>query len=759
MKRGSLIIGWLVGAVLLQVPATAQTPRTSSPVRRPQIWAIIVGVGNPLDPKIRAQSSRETVQQASDVLRWFTRVAGWDRRNLLLLTDFGGNANPGLPQSPAPNITPSKQNLDWAFREWLAPRAQPGDIIFFYFAGQARAVVPAGAPVFPEYFLVPTDVLADNLSVRGWSLDKALDRYAKQGKFQIVCWLGTTLQVHQAAIGGIAGPADLARLSRDWLLRLARWPGVTVWLAADRPPPTPAADPAISFSKALLQGLGNKDREQNLAACLQTLHRDSKLKLGGFQSVGGVPPGLTLWADQLGVPVKQSKPEMVVQVGHADRIHDIVSTSDSRMLMTASQDSTVRVWSPGQKALLRVLTGHAVGATALGLSSNGQWLVSGGGRGEILIHDLTQDFTRRSVARQPYDEGSRVEQIAMLPDGTHFVTIDSKGFGFLWDLRKPSLTLERWIQDSACRKVASGGSGGKGIVAALCGDGTVRLFDSSGAGGVAIPVPGGHPSAITVSWDGRLLGVGCDNGLVVVRDIIAGRQIDQKLGEGSIDHLAFSHQDLLAVGDEKGVRLIEVKAGPTLGRAADLLREGGAEKLTFSPDGRLLAACTRDGGTLHVWRIDSVAQQQSIVKEPPAGVVSLAFSSDGRNLITGTKLGSVKTWPLEDRGAAPPGRFRRTVARSSTSQLPRAAVFCLSSTSCTRLISGTSPSDRAAGWPVRGLPAPSRATMSWCWPTGPGHTSRGVWCGSIGARWRSTGPSLRGQAASSRSHQTPGLTW
>jgi len=698
MKRGSLIIGWLVGAVLLQVPATAQTPRTSSPVRRPQIWAIIVGVGNPLDPKIRAQSSRETVQQASDVLRWFTGVAGWDRRNLLLLTDFGGNANPGLPQSPAPNITPSKQNLDWAFREWLAPRAQPGDIIIFYFAGQARAVVPAGAPVFPEYFLVPTDVLADNLSVRGWSLDRALDRYAKQGKFQIVCWLGTTLQVHQAAIGGIAGPADLARLSRDWLLRLARWPGVTVWLASDRPPPTPAADPAIPFTKALLQGLGNKDREQNLAACLQTLHRDSKLKLGGFQSVGGVPPGLTLWADQLGVPVKQSQPEMVVQVGHADRIHDIVSTSDSRMLMTASQDSTVRVWSPGQKALLRVLNGHAVGVTALGLSSNGQWLVSGGGRGEILIHDLTQDFTRRSVARQPYDEGSRVEQIAMLPDGTHFVTIDSKGFGFLWDLGKPSLTLERWIQDSACRKVASGGSGGKGIVAALCGDGTVRLFDSSGAGGVAIPVPGGHPSAITVSWDGRLLGVGCENGLVVVRDIIAGRQIDQKLGEGSIDHLAFSHQDLLAVGDEKGVRLIEVKAGPTLGRASDLLREGGAEKLTFSPDGRLLAACTRDGGTLHVWRIDSVAQQQSIVQEPPAGVVSLAFSCDGRNLITGTKLGSVKTWPLEDRGAAPSWTIpanRGKVQHVSTSpgrrfllvinELHQAYLWDLAQRSCRRL--------------------------------------------------------------------------
>lgn len=707
MKRSLLIIAWLIAAALLQgPPATAQTAPTSALARRPQLWAIIVGVGSPLDPKVRAQSRREAVQQAFNVLRWFSGTAGWDRSHLLLLTDFGGNDDPGLPQSPSPNITPSKKNLDWAFQTWLASKAQPGDVIVFYFAGQSRALVAGDPSVSPDYYLLPSDVLSVNLPVRGWALDRALDGYARQGKFQVVCWLGTALQVQQAAGGGNARPADPARLNRDWLRRLARWPAVTVWLASDRPPLNPASDPAAPFTKALLEGLGIKDRKQNLAACLRTLHRDSKLELGGFQSIGGVPPGLTLWADQFGVPVKQPQPEMVLQVGHADRIHDIVSTPDSRMLMTASQDSTVRVWSPSQKALLRVLTGHAVGVTALGLSSNGKWLVSGGGRGEILIHDLTQDFARRSVARQPYEEGSRVEQIAMLPDGTHFVTIDSKGYGFLWDLGKPSLTLERWIQDAACRRVASGGSGGKGIVAALCGEGTVRLFDSSGAGGVAIPVPGGRPSAIAVSIDGRLLGVGCDNGLVVVRDIITGQQIDQKVGEGSIEHLAFSPQELLAVGHEKGVRLIEVKAGPTLGRASDLLGDGGTEKLTFSPDGRMLAACTRDGGALQVWRIDGVAQQQSIVKEPQAGVLSLAFSSDSRNLITGTKLGSVKTWPLEDRGEAPSWTIpanRGKVQHVSTSpgrrfllvinELHQAHIWDLAQRSCRRLAGTWSSGD------------------------------------------------------------------
>ena len=108
---------------------------------------------------------------------------------------------------------------------------------------------------------------------------------------------------------------------------------------------------------------------------------------------------------------------MVLQVGHADRVHEIVSTPDSRTLLTASQDSTIRVWSPGEKSLLRVLTGHAVGVTAMALSGDGRWLVSGGGRGEVLIHDLSRDFERQSVARQPHDEGSRVVQVAMLPDG------------------------------------------------------------------------------------------------------------------------------------------------------------------------------------------------------------------------------------------------------------------------------------------------------------------------------------------------------
>ena len=170
--------------------------------RRPQVWAIIVGVGSPAHPMLKATTSREAVRQATSAFGWFSRTAGWDRNHLLLLTDFGGSDDPGTVRSPAPNITPLKKNLDWAFREWLKPRVKPDDVIVFYFAGQARSIAPSDPSSLPENYLLPSDARSESLASSGWSLDRALDFYAKQGKYQIVCWLGTSFTIRAGARWG-----------------------------------------------------------------------------------------------------------------------------------------------------------------------------------------------------------------------------------------------------------------------------------------------------------------------------------------------------------------------------------------------------------------------------------------------------------------------------------------------------------------------------------------------------------------------------
>ncbi len=677
MRRPMMLIGGLVMVVLAAgKEARAQAAGAESSTRRPQVWAIIVGVGSPVDPKLKALSSRDAVPQAFNVLGWFSGTAGWDRSHLLLLTDFGGSDDPGTVQSPAPNIKPIKKNLDWAFREWLKPRVKPDDVIVFYFAGQARSEAPKAPAVFPEYYLLPSDALSDSLATTGWSLDRALDVYAKQAKYQIICWLGTALRSEPVAGGGNVRSLDSVALSRDWLRRLARWPNVAVWLASDGTPAVAPGDPALAFTQAMLAGFGKGDHKQSLSGCLQTLQQSPVLK--GFRSIGGVPPHLNLWADQLGRPVKSALPEMVLQVGHADRILDVVSTPDGRLLVTASQDSTIRIWSPAQNALLRVLSGHSVGATALGLSESGRWLVSGGGRGEVLVHDLSQSFARKLVARQSHDNNSRVVQVAMLPDGAHFVTLDSQARAYIWNLTASTLTAQRWPRDVDCRQVSSGGRGEEGVVAVWCGDGTIHLCDPAGAENTVIPAPASKPTAISVSADGRLLALGCLDGRVILREIKGGRQTERKATPGPVRQLAFATSSRLAVGHDAGVRFLAISEALSLDDGTDLLSGRGVEMLTVSPSGSLLAACAKDTGALEVWKVDGDTPQKPIVADSRAGVSTLAFSGDGRSLVTGTKLGSVKLWPMGARREAAPRTYaalRGKVRHLATS--PR-AVSCSS---------------------------------------------------------------------------------
>src|SRR5438105_14957455 len=171
---------------LMSGSASSQSPPPSSG-RRPEIWTIVIGVGNYTHPAI--PDSPTAVRDAGAVLQWIRR-AGWIERHQLLLRDYG-SADPGEPDAPAPNILPLKRNLDWAFQKWLFSRAKPGDLVVCYFAGRTRTVVkPQGARLDPrvDHYLLPIDAVAENPEQTGWSLDQAVDGCVRR-KLQVVCWL------------------------------------------------------------------------------------------------------------------------------------------------------------------------------------------------------------------------------------------------------------------------------------------------------------------------------------------------------------------------------------------------------------------------------------------------------------------------------------------------------------------------------------------------------------------------------------------
>jgi hypothetical protein len=134
MKRPILVWGRLCA---LLVPSLMWAPVSAQAPRRPEVWAIVIGVGR-YDQKA-IQGSTSAARDSLRVVQWL-RQAGWDPRHQLLLSDFG-STDPGEPNAPERNIRPVRRNLEWALNEWLLPKVKSGDLVVFYFAGASRTVV------------------------------------------------------------------------------------------------------------------------------------------------------------------------------------------------------------------------------------------------------------------------------------------------------------------------------------------------------------------------------------------------------------------------------------------------------------------------------------------------------------------------------------------------------------------------------------------------------------------------------------------
>jgi WD40 repeat protein/uncharacterized caspase-like protein len=663
-RRIRLLASWalLIGLCLTSGVAIARAPGAE---RRPEVWAIGVGIGEYANPAIPGRTS---LPDPEAVLRWI-RQAGWDRRHQLPMKDFG-SADAGSPAAPASNILPTHRNLDWAFREWVVKNAQAGDVVVFYFAGESRYVVnPRGTQLDVRYYLLPQDADPADIERTGWSLEDAIDTCVRN-KLRVVCWLATVPEELRGRSRDAAGKTGLGKgwsPGLDWLARLARWPGVTAWLASDRPRPLEAksatSDSAVVFTQALLSAIGtprpaNSSRPRpNLAACLNDLHHNPQLVRQGFRSLGGVPPAMTLWADEIGPKPAEPRPELVIQSGHADRVTAMDFAADGRLIVTGAMDSTVRIWSSPDRCLLRVLPGQMVGVTAMALTRDDRWLITGGGRGTVLVHDRDKDFRTVVEVRQPHD--SRIRQIALLPDGQHFVSIDSDRQSFLWDLGRLPLSPQAWPEDGKCRQVACGGRSDRdrdtSVVVAIADDGTVRTFDSSGRRGSVLNLDRHDPSTMAVSPDGRRLALGYQDGLVAIHNLNTGGRIEYRANaRAAVHRLVFSPSGVLAIAHEDGVRLVGPAPDPpdpAEGRVFDPIQQP-AEDLVFSPGGESLAVCTREVGALRVWRLaeDGAPADVPELNDPSAEAFRLGFTSNGRGLVVADVSGGLASRPLAHQG-------------------------------------------------------------------------------------------------------------
>ena len=200
---------------------------------------------------------------------------------------------------------------------------------------------------------------------------------------------------------------------------------------------------------------------------------------------------------------------------HTQVVNRFAQDSGGRIIVTGSDDKTIRVWQASNGAPLATLRvpidrGDEGAIYAVAISPDDKTLLVAGNTGfafdrafAVYMFDLQ---TQRLRGRLPNLPGP-VNDIAYAPDGRSFALAMGNGGGMWLVDASNGATIGSDI--SFRQRVTSVTFDRRGRLYATGYDGEVRLYDAAAKRlGARTPVPGAHPYSLAASPDGRTLAVG-----------------------------------------------------------------------------------------------------------------------------------------------------------------------------------------------------------------------------------------------------------
>jgi WD40 repeat protein len=304
-------------------------------------------------------------------------------------------------------------------------------------------------------------------------------------------------------------------------------------------------------------------------------------------------------------------------------------------------------------------------------SPDGKLLASVAAGNRIVIHDVATG----KLLQPSGDDEDMISAVAWAPDGKALAcgTLDAIR------LRDPATGKALRRLEGHTKRVRSLAYSPDGrVLASAADDGTSRLWDP--ATGRQTHVFKDRGAGVAFSRDGKFFASGAAP--ICLRETATGKEVrsmgrtyastclalspdGRLLASGSVVLESFLFE--AATGKEIGARDSETGLIDKVERS---YRPGTSDSLSFSPDGRVLAAATRGpsgftpSGLVHLVLLNPVPCRTHEplgreLSEPPPAADCLAFSPDGKLLALGAKDGAVRLWDL----AA--GKERHTFAPSA----------------------------------------------------------------------------------------------
>lgn len=330
---------------------------------------------------------------------------------------------------------------------------------------------------------------------------------------------------------------------------------------------------------------------------------------------------------------------------------------DGRYVFTLEQKSEgmepegIVVWDRETGQRLRSLAGGGTGLESMALSNDGRLLLTGA-YSQAILWDIEQG----TVLNTYQGNCGEIHSLHFTADATHLLSGSggSEDAALVWDVKTGHVVDSFRSRVAAVRAVAFSPDG-KRVAAASDGfGGTIAIWDLTS--GQIQTVLGGHGDRehihkIAFRADGRRIAVLVGEQRIVVWDPTARRQVCVcKVPNGQILDMAFSPdgRQIAAVGgpnpEQPGeVTLFDLASG----RPADhfAAHTKAASAVAFSPDGRQMITGSADA-TAIIWELAGHTKKlvlEDKAKQRTDRVESLHFTPDGQQVLVGY-FGSAILW-------------------------------------------------------------------------------------------------------------------
>jgi WD40 repeat protein len=320
-------------------------------------------------------------------------------------------------------------------------------------------------------------------------------------------------------------------------------------------------------------------------------------------------------------------------------------------LATGDTDLRVRLWNPDSTRQVLSLIAHDEVVRGIAFRPDGQRLATTG-------DDKTAKIWR--VSQTEFHDNA-LKDVTFSPDGQAIATASEDGTVRVWDattlipLFPPLEHTNAIVSRAAFNPVP----GQRAYLASVGGnDRTVKVWTAGGTllwEKVASAGDGEELDDVAFSSDGTRVATASRDHTARIWDSTTGDLLRTSPDPGGwVGAVAFSPvEPLLAAGDSNGKVMLwryDTQQTPAVLQHSHLV-----DRLTFSPDGKLLATATTDG-VVTVWDVTSGAGTEVYRWHAHAGrATTVAFSRDGALLATAGDDHVAKIWDLAN------GEVRQTL--------------------------------------------------------------------------------------------------